>query len=444
MDEHTMRCRRESHRFSWEDRMASRRGAILPLVAVTLVGVVGVVALAIDVGAVQRERRIEQNAADAGAQAGAAEIMRNQSAAVVIASATAEATRNGFANGVNGVTVTVTHPIVSGEYFIGDKFVKVEISRPRPTLFAAVVGMSSMTVRAKAIGGIITPSGYCLVALETSATRGLLVDGGADVAATNCNIGVRATASDGLCLKDNGSSLGVTGGTISVAGNYTGCSLTPAPTPQTGVTSIQDPLSYLTMPAYSATCLWTDKTINGSQIVTLNPGTYCGGIRVQNTAQVFLNPGVYTLLGGGLRVENNSQLTSLAGGVTFINTWDGSNPYKPYLIQSGTTVNLTANTTAVGNTMPGILFYGDKTWVAGLNTWNSTTNDFQSGATSTLNGAFYFPTQNVRFHSGSTTTITGAVVAKQLWIHNNTIFNLIGGGGGGSGFFSLKRPSIVE
>jgi Putative Flp pilus-assembly TadE/G-like len=450
MDETTRRSRRETGRFCRRDFPASRRGQILPLFAVTLIGVIAVVALAIDGGSVQRERRIEQNAADAGAQAGAAEIMRTQSVDVVRASAFAEATRNGFTNGVNGVTVAVTHPIVSGEYFIGDKYVKVEISRALPTFFAAVVGKSSMTVRAKAIGGIITPSGYCLVALETGAYRGLLVDGGATLSAENCNIAVRATGSEALCLQNPPSSLSVTGGTISVAasaGTYTGCALTPTTTPstplQTGVTSIQDPLSYLTMPSYSPTCLATNKTINGSQIVTLDPGTYCGGIRIQNTAQVSLNPGVYTLLGGGLRVENNSFLTSLPGGVTFINTWDGSHPYVPYLIQSGTTINLTANTTAVGNTMPGILFYGDKTWIGQIDHFDATANDIQSGATSTINGALYFPTQLLELHSGSTQTITGAVVAKQIWAHGSGT-RIIGGGGGGSGFFSLKRPSVVE
>jgi hypothetical protein len=307
--------------------------------------------------------------------------------------------------------------------------------------------MSSMTVRARAIGGIIPPSGFCLVALETGVVRGLLVDGGADTNATNCNVGVRATANDGLCLKDTGSSLNVTGGTISVAGNYTACALTPSPTPQTGVTSIQDPLSYLTMPSYSSTCLGTNTTISGSQIVTLNPGTYCGGIRVQNTAQVFLNPGVYTLLGGGLRVENSSQLTSNAGGVTFINTFDATHAYVAINIQSGTTVNLTANTTAAGNTMPGILFYGDKNATAATTQEGqlpSKANDFQSGSTSVLNGALYFPTQDVEIHSGSTTTINGALVAKRMWVHNNTVFNITGGGAGGSGFFTLKRPSIVE
>jgi hypothetical protein len=304
-----------------------------------------------------------------------------------------------------------------------------------------------MTVRARAIGGIIPPSGFCLVALETSANTGLKVDGGADLTATNCNVGVRATANDGLCLKDNGSTFNVTGGTISVAGTYTGCALTPTPIPQTGVTSIQDPLSYLTMPAYSPTCLWTNKSIS-SGTVTLNPGTYCGGLTISGGATVYLNPGVYTLLGGGLTIRNNgTYVESLAGGVTFINTFNTSlgYAYKPITIQDATsTVVLTANTTAVGNTMPGILFYGDQNYVSALNAWNSTTNDFQSGAASTLNGAFYFPTQNVEFHSGSTTSITGAVVAKQIWIHNNTNFSLTGGGGGGSGFFSLKRPSIVE
>src|SRR4051794_26411610 len=85
----------------------NRSGAILPLVAVTLVAMMGVTALAIDGGAIQQHRRLAQNAADAGALAGAQEILRTHSQSVAFAAADTAARRNGYVDGVNGAHVIV-------------------------------------------------------------------------------------------------------------------------------------------------------------------------------------------------------------------------------------------------------------------------------------------------------------------------------------------------
>jgi hypothetical protein len=166
-------------------------------------------------------------------------------------------------------------------------------------------------------------------------------------------------------------------------------------------------------------------------------------LTVQSDADVSLNQGVYILLGGGLEVKNNgTTLTSLGTGVTFVNTWDASHAYKRINIQSGTVVTLSANTDA-GNSLAGVLIYQDKTVTGSAGLFAGNANQFQSGAGSVLNGSIYFPTQDVEFHSGSSTAINGGVVARRIWVHNNTVVDLTGTGGG-SGYFALKRGSIVE
>ena len=57
-----------------------RGGQILVLVALALFVLVGFVALAVDVGHIYRERRHMQNAADAGALAGARELCQGEGA----------------------------------------------------------------------------------------------------------------------------------------------------------------------------------------------------------------------------------------------------------------------------------------------------------------------------------------------------------------------------
>ena len=55
----------------------SRRGALLPLLALALLGLIGLLALAIDIGMVAVARSQCQNAADAAAMAGARTINGN-------------------------------------------------------------------------------------------------------------------------------------------------------------------------------------------------------------------------------------------------------------------------------------------------------------------------------------------------------------------------------
>src|SRR5258706_14192613 len=82
-----------------------RRGAMLPLVALTMLGLMFLLTLAVDGSVLQRQKRVAQMAADAAAQAGAIEILRNRSEST-IATARSEATRNGFTAGTGGMAVT--------------------------------------------------------------------------------------------------------------------------------------------------------------------------------------------------------------------------------------------------------------------------------------------------------------------------------------------------
>src|SRR5258706_8373583 len=131
--------------------LLTRRGAVLPLIAVTLVGVMGLVALAVDGGSIQRQRRMAQNAADAGALAGAQEILRAHTQAVAFAVADTAARRNGFVDGVNGAHVIVSQP-ASPDYYTGSSYVKVVVEDTVKTIFAGILKRSFVVVKARAWG----------------------------------------------------------------------------------------------------------------------------------------------------------------------------------------------------------------------------------------------------------------------------------------------------
>src|SRR5262249_39595318 len=83
----------------------SRRGSVLPLVAMCAVAIMGMVALAIDVGMVAIARNQCQNAADSAAMAGARTITGDSSNSYNVANAPTNAVTAAVANSVFGTNI---------------------------------------------------------------------------------------------------------------------------------------------------------------------------------------------------------------------------------------------------------------------------------------------------------------------------------------------------
>lgn len=406
-----------------------RRGAMLVLVAVTMIACISLMALALDGGAVQRQRRLTQKAADAGATAAAIEIFRNRIDSVQ-ASALSGAKRNGFENGVNGVTVTVTYPTISG-FFVGGKYVKVEVTKRIGTTFASFIGQDSATIRSQAIGGM-APSNICLAVLDTTGTS-LSVKSGT-LTTNNCGIAVNSTSANAVETPSNGdisaSSLSVAGGPSTKPNGITG-DYSPA-SPQ-----IPDPLGYLAMPPVGP-CNGAYGAYQNYAGATLSPGVYCGGIGIDHSTVTF-NPGLYILAGGGLLLKH---ATVRGTGVTFVNTNapvanGGASNYAPFDFDVNTDAQFHAMTTG---SLAGILFYQDR--AAGLPNV-SYTNFIGSSSAVTYDGTVYIPTQAVSTKSNSALTINGGLVVGSVKITTGQAILAINGAAGGQ-FFIPKRATIVE
>src|SRR5258707_15823550 len=107
---------------------ARRRGIVAVLVAVMVTGVTGVVAIAVDGGVMQDNRRRVQAAADASALAAAAQLYAEYRAIILsnymtadpggaaAAAAQGSATANGYANDGTNASVAVHIPPTSGPF----------------------------------------------------------------------------------------------------------------------------------------------------------------------------------------------------------------------------------------------------------------------------------------------------------------------------------------
>jgi hypothetical protein len=203
----------------------------------------------------------------------------------------------------------------------------------------------------------------------------------------------------------------VSGTQVLEVGGYTlGNNGTISPTP-VHASSIPDPLISLPAPSYSG-CDYTNYQASGSGTTTLNPGVYCGGIKLSGNGTINFNPGTYVLDGGGLSSSVGGSLNGT--GVMFYNTFDATHSAGAVSISSNPVLNLSAPTSG---TYMGILFYQNRNSPTGG--WPAAS--ITGSGSSTVSGTFYFPSGELDY-AGSTTGGYQAVVADTLKITGTTTF----------------------
>jgi Flp pilus assembly protein TadG len=381
-------------------------GQALVFVGLSLVVLTAVVGLAIDMGYLRYTKRRLQTAADSAAIAGASELNNGN----FFTAALNDSKSNGFENGVNGVAVTPTNPPVDAPFNAKTNaatFVEVQVQQNAPTFFMRIFGVNQAAVSAKAVAQLASSRG-CIYALGL--LNGITVQG--NVNAPNCGVLDNAILSvGGGCI--TASSIGVV---LRLLGGCTN------PAPVVGIDPAADPLAYLVPPPVGG-CNFTNFVVNSAARTILSPATYCGGIKVANgnRGDIFFNPGLYILDGGGLVVPAGNPTNLSGNGVTFYITGGGS----AQLNGTGN-VTLTAPMTSPSPGIPaGVLFYQDRG-----DTQNASIN-----GNITFTGALYFPSATLTL--GGTVNSGYAIIVGDVIQFNGTV-------GIGSDFSSLPSGSPVK
>jgi len=365
--------------------------------AVTMVVMLGFLAMTLDVGAGGRQRRIAQTAADAGAIAGAAELWRGH-VGLASSAAVTEVVRNGFDAG----DATVSYPPATGPHAGNPAYVEVVINKPIPTIFGSLLGLSSLNVSARAVAGFGSYALNCIFSLDPDGARAIEVQNGGELD-TNCGISINSTDPNALDVNSSGE-IDTHGGGIAIAGDWTGHK-DPLPLPATGAAPTINPLANLTMPTVGA-CTTTGKLVI-TKDTALTPGVFCGGLDV-SSKRVDLAAGTYFFAGGGVHIASGGQLFGY--GVTLVNTISGSYAFGPIDFGTGCKAQLSAPTSG---DLKGIVMFQDPAAPADV------VNTFacSSDTPPELTGTLYFPTQQILFNGSNTATqITGTVIAKKVVI----------------------------
>ncbi len=346
--------------------------------ALTLTVLLGFCGLALDVGYMELIKLKLQNAADAaalGAAYAGAPLTSAQQAG------RADASLNGFTHNVDGATVAINTPPISGPYAGRSLAYEAVLTQTVEPFFFA--GEQTATAHAVALG---SPAA-CVWLLGNPASGSYNLD-------TSTSSTIQTTCPVYLNSNYNFQQASLSGAQLYVGGSPGQSVNAPAPSPPAIFNSPTqaDPLSYLQPPTAGA-C--ESSPPNGSvnaTPATLYPGTYCNGISINSNARVTFQPGVYVVYGN---VTINGGSSATGSGVCFYLTKNASSTYGSFTV-SASQVNLSA---PISGLLEGILVFTDR---------NITPKGGQrivfvsTYAGSTLDGILYAPGQQI---TASTSTL---------------------------------------
>ena len=405
----------------------SEAGQAIILIAITMLGMLMMVGVAVDAGQVYSARRSMQEAADAAAYAGSVVLYQGGTQAQAFAAAATDATANGYTDLVNGVTVTISEPS-GAPYTPTTSYVQVVISQNvRTALVPAESGLTAVSVRAIS-GAEPLNNEYAILALDRNATdlafqsgptaNITLSGGGVLVNSTSANAANSATPAGNWnitcpdtkpCAVDVGGT-GAGSWPVAVPGspNYFNGERNSQP---------QQTDPFAGYPKPSTTGMLVDRAPFNTDV--LGQGIYTSATHFNNMK---LCHGIYILAGGDMGGDLDVATTGVdpvtlaaCDGQVFIfntlSTYPASGGTCSSVTVSGNH-DITLNAMTTG-TYAGLLFYQDPACTAPL----------VFGGTSfslTATGTIYLP--NASFTAdGSPTIAGGQIAAKTVNLGNSNI-----------------------
>lgn len=404
-------CRRPSPFHLCRFWAHDERGSMAILTGVSLAVLVAFAGLGVDVSMWLRAKSNVQSAADAAANSVAAAAALGSSSARIQAEANAAAAANGFNKGMNGVTVTVNNPPVSGPNAGKGNAYEVIIKAPQKLYLAGVLaGVTAPTVtgRTVALLNATTLGPACILGLSPlSKAVDVTFNGNTAVVAHGCDVDADSPSSNSINTNGGGSVTAANIWTVGgISGNNVKLDCGAVGTQGCGNTylssTIKDPYAGVKMPpmptnfAPKSKNNWSGSISNPTGIMAFN-----GDVSV--TGNTTLAAGVYIINNGGF---NSSAQYSVDGtaGVTIILT--GSNPSSDngtFSITGGGALNITAPTSQQLST------WGLDGSTAGIALWAdgqlpNKEDKFAGGTTNGLNGAIYLPSHDVKFAGNSSSS----------------------------------------
>lgn len=420
----------------WRDK----RGNALVIAGAALPLVLGSAGLASDTIQWTLWKRQLQRAADSAASAGVYAIVEDSGSRSNVATAVDhDLTYNSH---IAYTTTKVVGAPSSGTYAADPYAVRVQLSVQKKLSFSGLFMASTPTITASGTATVAPSGHYCVISLESTSVTGITATGNADV---NMGCGMITNSTSLTAAVATGSSDVIASPIAAVGGIPASTHWGPGTVLQPFTIAQEDPYANINPPVPSGSC--PNVTVgpggngngNNNGSTTLDPGCY-GNMTLNGN--VVLNPGTYVLDAGSLSI--GAQASVSCNGCTFVLTsrTAGTNPGSigNVDINGGATLNLTASKTG---TYAGLLIYQDRRAVNGTDANHQ--SRLNGNSTSFLQGAFYFPNQQVTFNgtAGMSTNCMKLVARTVLYSGDMHISNVCPADSGVLDFTG-KKVRLVE
>lgn len=317
---------------------------ILGLIAPILALVIGA---STDYAIAVNERTRAQQAVDAASLAGAKELSLadvNRENVPAIVKAVVDATYNANRQSASNTSYAVTTNIVQQSGL--PLQVQVNLTGEVATKFGKVFGLGDTVLNVISVAIVVGKPNVCLLTIEQTLLPSISLQNSAKVIGQNCGVYANSRYLYAVWAQDNSllqaNVICSAGGKGGGKGNY-------IPEPLTDCPQFDDPLAGRPEPT-PGSCVATNLVID-SQMVTLDPGTYCGGLTIKGTADVTFSAGVYIIKGGKFYVSDTASVSGDGVGFYF------SGSTTSFQFDSGTSVNFSA---PKSGSMAGMLFFGSR------------------------------------------------------------------------------------
>ena len=430
----------------------NRRGNALVLAGAALPLIVGAAGLASDTIQWALWKREIQRAADSAAMAGVYAIAQDK--AVGTCSNISGAT---YANPVAydlkknnhfWDTPTCTMPTPTGAYASDPNAVRVDLSIQKQLSFSGMFLSSAPTITASATATIVPSGKYCAISLINTSTTGISAGGNATV---NLGCGMITNSISMDAAVAFGSSTVTASPVAAVGGIDASDNWGSGTVLQPFTIAADDPFANVNPPTPSGCQTFNNLTgtnnNNPNQTIDMTAagspltagGTYCikengsGTLNIQ--ANVILPSGTYVLDQTSLNMSNTSAGITCHSCTFILTSSTGSNIGNVSL--NGGKLDITAPDTGP---YKGIAIYQDRRAAQCLNNCDL----INGNASSTLQGAMYFPNQQLTF-TGTTGMSTNCLqmVALTLQFSGNSAINNSCPAGSASHAFDGQKVRLV-
>jgi len=442
-----------------------RRGVVVVLVAMGLIGIIGAVALTVDGGLLQLEYRKARAHADAAAMAAACVFYQEyptnagkDTNSNAYNEAVDAAARNGCTNDGKTSKLVVNIPPLKGPYKGLDGYVEVYVTYYVTRGFSRIFGSDTIPVQARAVarGAWVAPKAGVIIldyddrAALNSQGNGSFTETGAPIIVNSNNASAEVSAGSGAI---KASEFYVTGG-VTLSGNS---SITTVPTPGeifTGTHPTPDPLKYLPQPTMPPAGTMTQLSLGmGNTQYTLTPGAYTdlpnfntGDVVIFQQASTNDNGGIYYINGGGLHSTGATLMMGTGTGGVMIYNAPASSSNSEKIQITGNAAGIVNLSGLTSGPYAGMMLWQDRTssvplLVEGNGNFNIQGTFYAAGALLNVNG-------NGKTNSGVSTgwyvDDSGALVSGGSRIGSQFIVNDLSLGGNGNVTLAYNQDKVAR